>query len=92
MINSRPLGCNPRPEGEPLCVQDLMLGRARLGQPEIKFETGPATHPQVRERATSKERVLEQKDKGGLPRTVEAKKMDKGQKKCQSRRHCAQKG
>jgi hypothetical protein len=40
VINSRPLGRNPRPEGEPLCVQDLMLGRARPGQPEIKFETG----------------------------------------------------
>jgi hypothetical protein len=39
-INSRPLGCNPRPEGEPLCVQDLMLGRAQPGQVEIKFETG----------------------------------------------------
>ncbi len=40
MINSRPLGCNPWPEGEPLCPQDLMLGRARPGQPEVKFETG----------------------------------------------------
>jgi hypothetical protein len=40
VINSRPLGHNPRPEGEPLCVQDLMLGRAHPGQPEIKFETG----------------------------------------------------
>jgi hypothetical protein len=39
-INSRPLGCNPRPEGEPLCVQDLMLGRAQPGQVEVKFETG----------------------------------------------------
>ncbi len=37
-INSRPLGCNPRPEGEPLCVQDLMLGRAQPGQVEVKFE------------------------------------------------------
>jgi hypothetical protein len=27
VINSRPLGRKPRPEGEPLCVQDLMLGR-----------------------------------------------------------------
>jgi hypothetical protein len=25
VINSRPRGHNPRPEGEPLCVQDLML-------------------------------------------------------------------
>ncbi len=39
-INSRPLGRNPRPEGEPLCVQDLMLGRAQPGQAEVKFETG----------------------------------------------------
>ncbi len=39
-INSRPLGRNPRPEGEPLCVQDLMLGRAQPGQVEVKFETG----------------------------------------------------
>jgi hypothetical protein len=40
VINSQPLRRNLGPEGEPLCVQDLMLGRARPGQPEIKFETG----------------------------------------------------
>jgi hypothetical protein len=39
-INSRPITQNPRPEGEPLCVQDLMLGRAQPGQVEVKFETG----------------------------------------------------
>jgi hypothetical protein len=39
-INSRPIMRNPRPEGEPLCVQDLMLGRAKPGQVEVKFETG----------------------------------------------------
>jgi hypothetical protein len=39
-INSRPLTWNPRPEGEPLCVQDLMLGRAKPGQVEVKFESG----------------------------------------------------
>ncbi len=39
-INSRPITRNPRPEGEPLCVQDLMLGRAKPGQVEVKFETG----------------------------------------------------
>jgi hypothetical protein len=39
-INSRALTWNPRPEGEPLCAQDLMLGRARLGQAEVKFESG----------------------------------------------------
>jgi hypothetical protein len=39
-INSRPIAWNPRPEGEPLCVQDLMLGRAKPGQAEVKFETG----------------------------------------------------
>jgi hypothetical protein len=40
VINSRPLSRNPWPEGEPLCPQDLMLGRAPPGQPEVKFETG----------------------------------------------------
>jgi hypothetical protein len=39
-INSRPITRNPRPEGEPLCIQDLMLGRAQPGQVEVKFETG----------------------------------------------------
>jgi hypothetical protein len=39
-INSRPLTWNPRPEGEPLCAQDLMLGRAKPGQVEVKFESG----------------------------------------------------
>jgi hypothetical protein len=39
-INSRPITRNPRAEGEPLCVQDLMLGRAKPGQVEVKFETG----------------------------------------------------
>jgi hypothetical protein len=39
-INSRPITRNPRPEVEPLCVQDLMLGRAQPGQVEVKFETG----------------------------------------------------
>jgi hypothetical protein len=39
-INSRPLTWNPRPEGEPLCVQDLMLGRAKPGQAEVKFKSG----------------------------------------------------
>ncbi len=38
VINNRPLGRNPGPKGEPLCVQDLMLGRAQPGQPEVKFE------------------------------------------------------
>jgi hypothetical protein len=40
VINSRPLGRNLRPEGERLCPQDLMLGKAHPGQPEVKFETG----------------------------------------------------
>jgi hypothetical protein len=40
VINSKPLGCNPWPEGEPLCPQDLMLRRARPGQPAVKLETG----------------------------------------------------
>jgi hypothetical protein len=35
VINSRPLGRNPWPEGEPLCPQDLMLGRARCSQPPL---------------------------------------------------------
>jgi hypothetical protein len=39
-INSRPITGSPSPEGEPLCVQDLMLGRAKPGQVEVKFETG----------------------------------------------------
>jgi hypothetical protein len=39
-INSRPLTWNPRPEGESLCVQDLMLGRAKPGQAKVKFESG----------------------------------------------------
>jgi hypothetical protein len=39
-INSRLLTWNPRPEGEPLCVQDLMLGWAKPGQAEVKFESG----------------------------------------------------
>jgi hypothetical protein len=39
-INSRPITLNPRSEGEPLCLQDLMLGRAKPGQVEVKFETG----------------------------------------------------
>jgi hypothetical protein len=39
-VNSQPLTWNPRPEGEPLCVQDLMLGRAKPGQAEVKFESG----------------------------------------------------
>jgi hypothetical protein len=39
-INSRALTWNPRPEVEPLCVQDLMLGRAKPGQAEVRFESG----------------------------------------------------
>ncbi len=39
-ITSRPITPNPRPEGEPLCIQDLKLGRAQPGQIEVKFETG----------------------------------------------------
>ncbi len=39
-INSRPITWNPRPEGKPLCVQDLMLGRAKPGQVEVKLESG----------------------------------------------------
>jgi hypothetical protein len=39
-LNSWPITRNPRPEGEPLCVQDLMMGRAQPGQVEVKFETG----------------------------------------------------
>jgi hypothetical protein len=39
-INSRALTWNPRPEGEPLCVQDLIVGRAKPGQVEVKFESG----------------------------------------------------
>ncbi len=39
-INSRSLTRSPRAEGEPLCVQDLMLGRAKPGQVEVKLESG----------------------------------------------------
>jgi hypothetical protein len=39
-INSRPITGNPRPEGAPLCVQDLLLGRAKPGQVEVKLEPG----------------------------------------------------
>jgi hypothetical protein len=39
-INSQPITRNPRSEREPLCVQDLMLGRAKPGQTEVKLETG----------------------------------------------------
>jgi hypothetical protein len=39
-INSRSLMGSPRAEGEPLCVQDLMLGRAKPGQVEVKLESG----------------------------------------------------
>jgi hypothetical protein len=39
-INSRPIMRNLRPEGDPLCVQDLMLRRAQPGQVEVKFEAG----------------------------------------------------
>jgi hypothetical protein len=38
-VNSRAIAPNPTPEGEPLSVQDLMLGRAKPGQVEVKFET-----------------------------------------------------
>ncbi len=51
-INSRPLTWNPRPEGEPLCVQDLMLGRAKPGQAEVKIlgRGGSDPHSRTRER------------------------------------------
>jgi hypothetical protein len=39
-ITSRPNTRYPRSEGEPLCFQDLMLGRAKPGQVKVKFETG----------------------------------------------------
>jgi hypothetical protein len=39
-VNSRPITRNQRSEGEPLCVQDLMLGRTKPGQVEVRFETG----------------------------------------------------
>ncbi len=37
-INIRPLTWNPRPEGEPLYVQDLMLGRAKPKKLTRRFE------------------------------------------------------
>jgi hypothetical protein len=40
VINSRPLACNPWAEGRPLCPEDLMLGRARSGQPIVDLEAG----------------------------------------------------
>ncbi len=40
MVNSRPLACNPLAEDRPLCPEDLMLGRVRLGLPVVPFETG----------------------------------------------------
>jgi hypothetical protein len=40
IINSRPLACNPWAETQPLCPEDLMLGRARAGTPVVHFETG----------------------------------------------------
>jgi hypothetical protein len=40
VINSRPLARNPWPEGGPLCPEDLMLGRARPGQPAVNLEAG----------------------------------------------------
>ncbi len=40
VVNSRPLACNPWAESRPLCPEDLMLGRARPGQPVMPPETG----------------------------------------------------
>jgi hypothetical protein len=40
VINSRPLARNLWAEGRPLCPEDLMLGRARPGQPTVNLEAG----------------------------------------------------
>jgi hypothetical protein len=39
-VNSRPLAAGPWAEKEPLCPEDLMLGRSRTGNPTVSFETG----------------------------------------------------
>ncbi len=91
VINSRPMGHNPWPEGEPLCPQDLMLGRPHPGQPAVKFGTGRQLTRRFEKSATSKERILGQMDKRRFPRATETVKMDKRQKRCQSGRHSTQK-
>jgi hypothetical protein len=39
VVNSRPLACNPWAEDRPLCPENVMLGRARPGQPVVPLES-----------------------------------------------------
>jgi hypothetical protein len=39
VVNSRPLTAGPWAEGDPLCPEDLMMGKARTGMPAAQFET-----------------------------------------------------
>jgi hypothetical protein len=66
-INSWPITCNPRPEGEPLCIQDLTLGRAQPGQVEVKFETGKQLTRRFENVQADEGGVLEKMDRGGVP-------------------------
>jgi hypothetical protein len=40
VVNSRLLVTGPWAEGDPLCPEDLMMGKARGGMPAAQFETG----------------------------------------------------
>jgi hypothetical protein len=41
IVNSRPQVAGPWAEKEPLCPEDLMLGRSGIGIPSVSFKTGP---------------------------------------------------
>jgi hypothetical protein len=40
IVNSRQLATGSWAEGNPLCPEDLMVGKARAGMPTAQFETG----------------------------------------------------
>jgi hypothetical protein len=72
----RPLTAGPWAEGDPLCPEDLMIGKARTGMPTAKFEKGQQLVKRFKAvQEAKKRRILGQVGESHLPITTEAKEV-----------------
>jgi hypothetical protein len=74
VVHSRPLTAGPWAERDPLCPEDLMLGRARTGMPIDQFETGQQLVKKFRAVQETKEEFWDRWVKEVFPSLLKQKK------------------
>jgi hypothetical protein len=91
VVISRPLTAGPWAARDPLCPEDLMLGRARAGMLVVQFETGQQLVKRFRDVQEAKE-VLGQVGQRGVPIPSEAKEVVQVQEGCKGGGCCLEEG